>query len=238
MPVADFPGRFGWGYDGVNLFAPTRLYGAPDDFRNFVDRAHALGLGVILDVVYNHLGPDGNYVREFAPHYFSERYKTEWGDALNFDDEDSGPVRELFIANAGYWIDEFHLDGLRLDATQQIFDASRQHLIAAIAARVREAARGRGTYIVGENEPQDARLIRPAGGRRLRPRCAVERRLSPQRDRGDDRAQRSLLHRLSRHAAGVHLGGEVGLPLPGPALQMAEGAPRHAEPSISSRRTS
>ena len=162
MPVADFPGRFGWGYDGVNFFAPTRLYGEPDDFRRFVDRAHALGLGVILDVVYNHVGPDGNFMRPFAPHYFSERHKTEWGEALNFDGESSGPVRELFLANAGYWIDEFHLDGLRLDATQMIYDDSKQHLITAIAARVREAARGRGTFIVGENEPQDARLIRPA----------------------------------------------------------------------------
>lgn len=161
MPVADFPGRYGWGYDGVNLFAPTRLYGEPDDFRRFVDRAHALGLGVILDVVYNHLGPDGNYVKEFAPHYFSERYKNEWGDALNFDDEFAGPVRELFIANAGYWIDEFHCDGLRLDATQQIHDASREHLVAAVAARVRAAARGRGTYVVAENDEQDASLVRP-----------------------------------------------------------------------------
>ncbi len=160
MPVADFPGRFGWGYDGVNFFAPTRLYGKPDDFRSFTDRAHALGLGVILDVVYNHVGPDGNFMRDFAPHYFSERYKTEWGEALNFDGESSDPVREFFTANAGYWIDEFHLDGLRLDATQVIYDASRQHLIADIAARVREAAGGRGTFIVGENEPQDARLIR------------------------------------------------------------------------------
>ena len=160
MPIADFPGRYGWGYDGVNLFAPTRLYGGPDDFRRFVDRAHALRLGVILDVVYNHLGPDGNYVKQFAPHYFSERYKNEWGDALNFDDEFSDPVRELFIANAGYWIDEFHCDGLRLDATQQIFDTSPKHLLAAIAERVREAARGRGVYLVNENETQNARLVR------------------------------------------------------------------------------
>ena len=161
MPVADFPGRFGWGYDGVNLFSPTRLYGEPDDFRRFVDRAHALGLGVILDVVYNHVGPDGNYMRAFSPHYFSERYKTEWGEALNFDDNSSGPVREFFLANSGYWIDEFHLDGLRLDATQMIYDASKEHMIAAVTARVREAAGGRGTYVVGENESQDARLIRP-----------------------------------------------------------------------------
>ncbi len=161
MPIADFPGRFGWGYDGVNLFAPTRLYGEPDDFRRFVDRAHQLGLGVILDVVYNHIGPDGNYMRAFAPHYFTQRYDTEWGEALNFDDEFSASPREMFIANAGYWIDEFHLDGLRLDATQAIHDESKQHLIAAIASRVRAAGGGRGTYLVAENEPQEARLARP-----------------------------------------------------------------------------
>ncbi len=160
MPVADFPGQHGWGYDGVDLFAPTRLYGRPDDFRSFVDRAHALGLGVILDVVYNHLGPDGNYLREFAPHYFSERYKNEWGEALNFDGEQSEPVRELFIANARYWIDEFHLDGLRLDATQQIFDASPRHLVADIALAVRAAAPHRATYLVAEDESQTSRLAR------------------------------------------------------------------------------
>jgi maltooligosyltrehalose trehalohydrolase len=160
MPVADFPGRFGWGYDGVDLFAPTRLYGAPDDFRSFVDRAHALGLGVILDVVYNHIGPDGNYLKEFSPDYFTDRFKNEWGEALNFDSENSGPVREFFIANAGYWIDEFHLDGLRLDATQQIFDSSEEHILTAIARRVREAASGRSTYLVAENESQESKLVR------------------------------------------------------------------------------
>jgi maltooligosyltrehalose trehalohydrolase len=161
MPVADFAGRYGWGYDGVNLFAPTRLYGSPDDFRRFVNRAHQLGLGVILDVVYNHLGPDGNYLRQFSPHYFSERYKNEWGEALNFDADHAGPVREFFVANAGYWIAEFHLDGLRLDATQQIFDASPKHILAEIAARVREDGAGRGTFLVAENEPQSSRLVRP-----------------------------------------------------------------------------
>jgi maltooligosyltrehalose trehalohydrolase len=161
MPVAEFPGRFGWGYDGVDLFAPTRLYGAPDDFRRFVDRAHACGLAVILDVVYNHLGPDGNYLKPFAPDYFTDRYQNEWGEAINFDSESAGPVREFFVANAGYWIDEFHLDGLRLDATQQIFDRSPDNILAAMARRVREAARGRGTLLVAENEPQHAELVRP-----------------------------------------------------------------------------
>ena len=160
MPVADFPGRFGWGYDGVDLFAPTRLYGRPDDFRAFVDRAHALGIGVVLDVVYNHIGPDGNYLKCFSAAYFTDRYENEWGEAINFDGPDAGPSREFFVANAGYWIDEFHLDGLRLDATQQIFDASLEHIVAAIAREVRARAGGRRSFIVGENEPQHGRLLR------------------------------------------------------------------------------
>ncbi|HEX2441964.1 MAG TPA: malto-oligosyltrehalose trehalohydrolase [Methylomirabilota bacterium] len=161
MPVAEFPGRFGWGYDGVFLFAPTRLYGGPDDFRRFVDAAHGLGLAVILDVVYNHLGPDGCVLRDYAPEYFTDRYANEWGEALNFDGAGSGPVRELFESNARYWIDEFHLDGLRFDATQQIFDASPEHLVAAVGRAARRAAGPRGLWLVAENEPQDTRLVAP-----------------------------------------------------------------------------
>jgi maltooligosyltrehalose trehalohydrolase len=160
--VAEFAGRFGWGYDGVDLFAPTRLYGRPDDFRHFVDRAHALGIAVILDVVYNHIGPDGNYLKTFSAAYFTDRYDTEWGEAINFDGPDCKPTREFFVANAGYWIDEYHLDGLRLDATQAIFDRSDDHILAAIVRQVRSAARGRTTFVVGENEPQQAKLIRSA----------------------------------------------------------------------------
>ncbi|HYD51929.1 MAG TPA: malto-oligosyltrehalose trehalohydrolase [Gemmatimonadaceae bacterium] len=161
MPVADFPGRFGWGYDGVALFAPTRLYGTPDDLRAFVDRAHALGIGVLLDVVYNHFGPDGCYLREYADEYFSTTHRSEWGESPNFDGERCGPVREFFLSNAAYWVDEFHLDGLRLDATQSIVDESEPHVLVELGRRVREAARGRGTLIVNENEPQQARLVRP-----------------------------------------------------------------------------
>src|SRR5262249_2382563 len=161
MPVADFPGRFGWGYDGVNLFAPTRLYGTPDDFRRFVDWAHAAGLGVILDVVYNHVGPDGNYLKKFSEDYFTEHYKNEWGEAINFDGKKSGPVREFYRANAGYWIEEFHLDGLRLDATQQMFDQSPEHILAALTRRVREKAHPRTSLLVAENEPQQVKLVRP-----------------------------------------------------------------------------
>jgi maltooligosyltrehalose trehalohydrolase len=160
MPVADFAGRFGWGYDGVNLYAPTRLYGTPEDLRAFVDRAHALGMGVILDVVYNHLGPDGNYLADFSTDYFTDRYKNDWGRAINF--EDGGPARAYFVENAGYWIDEYHFDGLRLDATQDIKDASSPHVIASIAARARAAGGQRSVYLIAENEAQETRLARPA----------------------------------------------------------------------------
>src|SRR5215469_17672781 len=161
MPVADFPGRFGWGYDGVGLYAPVAIYGTPDDFRRFVDDAHRAGLGVILDVVYNHIGPDGNYLKHFAESYFTDRYKNEWGEALNFDGENSGPVRDFFTSNGAYWIDEFHLDGLRLDAAHQIFDASREHVLAVLGRKVREAAGKRSTFIVAENETQLSKLVRP-----------------------------------------------------------------------------
>ena len=160
MPVAEFEGRFGWGYDGVDLYATSHLYGTPDDFRRFVDAAHAAGVGVILDVVYNHLGPSGNYLRAFAPAYFTDRHENEWGDAFNFDGPDAGPVREFFVTNAGYWIDEFHLDGLRLDATQSIRDRPDEHVIAELTAYARASAAGRSIVIVAENEPQNTRLVR------------------------------------------------------------------------------
>jgi maltooligosyltrehalose trehalohydrolase len=160
MPIAEFPGRFGWGYDGVEWFAPAHIYGTPDDFRRFVDRAHSLGLGVILDVVYNHLGPDGNYLTKFAPQYFCEK-TTDWGKAINFDGEDSGPVREFVIANACYWIEEFHLDGLRLDATQDIHDSSQDHILGAMAREARKRAAPRDVIFVAENEPQEVKLVKP-----------------------------------------------------------------------------
>ncbi|HEY4219280.1 MAG TPA: malto-oligosyltrehalose trehalohydrolase [Gemmatimonadaceae bacterium] len=161
MPLADFAGNFGWGYDGVNLYAPCRLYGTPDDLRALIDAAHQLELAVILDVVYNHFGPDGNYLTRFAPRYFSGG-NTDWGEAINFDGDDAAPVREYYIANARYWIEEFHFDGLRLDATQQIYDATVPHILAEVAATVREAAGERRTIVVGENEPQDVKLLEPA----------------------------------------------------------------------------
>lgn len=159
MPVAEFPGRFGWGYDGVDLYAPTRLYGRPDDFRHFVDRAHSLGIGVMLDVVYNHVGPDGNYLPQFSDHYFSTKHKTEWGQAFNFDGDQSRAVRDFISCNAAYWADEFHVDGLRIDATQSIFDDSPRHILVDIGDAMRGAAGERAVLLVGENEPQNVTLL-------------------------------------------------------------------------------
>ena len=166
MPVGDFAGNFDWGYSGVDLFAPTRVYGMPDDFRSFVNRAHELGVGVILDVVYNHLGPVGNYLPRYSLDYFTDRYETDWGYAINFDGENAGPVREFFISNAVYWIREFHLDGMRIDATQAIFDASSDPILTRIIHEARLSAVGRSLIFIAENEPQQAVMIRDpeAGG--------------------------------------------------------------------------
>jgi maltooligosyltrehalose trehalohydrolase len=160
MPIADFPGNFGWGYDGVNLFAPTHLYGTPDDLRGFVNRAHSLGLGVILDVVYNHFGPDGNYLAVYSDDYLTREIENDWGDSINFDGPNSGPVREFFITNGRYWIDEFHFDGFRFDATQSIFDKSNEHIIGAIGRAARKAAGKRSIILIAENERQETKLIK------------------------------------------------------------------------------
>lgn len=163
MPVADFPGQFGWGYDGVNHFAPTRLYGTPDDLRQFIDAAHGEGLGVILDVVYNHLGSVGNLLPQFSRYYSSDRHKSEWGEAVNFDGPNAAPVREFVLANVRYWIEEFHFDGLRLDATQAFYDDSPEHILGEIGRTARAAAGQRGVVMLGENEPQQVRMVRKAG---------------------------------------------------------------------------
>lgn len=159
MPLNEFCGTFGWGYDGVLPYAPTRLYGNPDDLRHFIDTAHRLGIGVILDVVYNHFGV-GDRFRDFTPDYFTERYWNEWGSSINFDGENSASVREFFAKNAAYWIDEYHFDGLRLDATQALYDSSDEHIMAEIAREARAAAGKKAIYLVAENEPQDTRLVR------------------------------------------------------------------------------
>jgi maltooligosyltrehalose trehalohydrolase len=161
MPIADFPGEFGWGYDGVNMFAPCHLYGSPDDLRFFIDRAHAIGLAVILDVVYNHFGPDGNYLGVFSDDYINRERPNEWGDCINFDGRNSGPVREFFITNGAYWVDEFHFDGFRFDATQSIHDESDEYIVGAVGRAARKAAGERSILLIAENEPQETKLIRP-----------------------------------------------------------------------------
>jgi maltooligosyltrehalose trehalohydrolase len=161
MPIAEFPGRFGWGYDGVHWFAPTRLYGTPEDVRTFVDAAHRAGIAVILDVVYNHLGPVGNFLTEFSPTFFGPA--GEWGDLLNFDGPGSAEVRRFVVENARYWIESFHFDGLRLDATQTLLDTSPSHIVADICKAARSAARNRSVFLVGESEPQDTTLLRASG---------------------------------------------------------------------------
>jgi maltooligosyltrehalose trehalohydrolase len=140
MPIADFPGSRNWGYDGVCLFAPSRAYGRPDDLRALVDAAHRLGLGVLLDVVYNHLGPEGAYLPEFVPRYLTDAHETPWGRAVNLDRDGSGLVREFILASAAHWVREYHLDGLRLDATHALVDESGMHIVPEIAAAVRDAA--------------------------------------------------------------------------------------------------
>lgn len=160
MPVAEFPGRFGWGYDGVDLFAPSHWYGTPNDLRVFVDRAHSLGLGVILDVVYNHFGPDGNYLGIYSDDYLVRGKGHEWGDVINFGGSNSGPVREFFITNGRYWIEEFHFDGFRFDATHAIHDESEEYIIRAVGEAAREAAGSRSIILVAENDLQEASMVR------------------------------------------------------------------------------
>jgi maltooligosyltrehalose trehalohydrolase len=162
MPVNTFPGRFGWGYDGVLLYAPAVQYGTPDDLRAFIDAAHGAGIGVILDVVYNHIGPTGNIFHDYARDYFAEGKANDWGEAINFDGPNSRGVRDFFAGNAAYWIDEFHFDGFRIDATQALDDTSDEHIVAELTRRARVAAGDRTIYVIGENEPQHARLVRPA----------------------------------------------------------------------------
>ena len=146
MPISDFPGGRNWGYDGVLPYAPDSSYGRPDDLKALVDAAHARGIAVLLDVVYNHFGPDGNYLPVYAPAFFTDRHKTPWGAAINYDGQHAEPVREFVIHNALYWIEEFHLDGLRFDAVHAIMDDSDKHLLEELAERVRACApTGRST---------------------------------------------------------------------------------------------
>ena len=163
MPVADFPGSRNWGYDGAALFAPSHSYGTPDDLRQLVNAAHAIGLAVFLDVVYNHLGPDGAYPPAFSASYFTDRHHTPWGRALNFDGADSPMVREFFIENARHWVHEYHIDGLRLDATHAIIDDGPRPFLAELAARVHASATHRRVVVIAEDNRNLDRIVRPEG---------------------------------------------------------------------------
>ncbi|MGZ5041552.1 MAG: malto-oligosyltrehalose trehalohydrolase [Usitatibacter sp.] len=160
MPVADFAGERNWGYDGVLPFAPDAAYGTPDDFKRFVVEAHARGLMVLLDVVYNHFGPEGNYLKLYAPQFFNPAHRTPWGSAVNFDGEDARTVRDFFVHNALYWIEEFHLDGLRLDAVHAIADDSATHIVSEIARAIAAGpGHHRHVHLVLENDRNQASLL-------------------------------------------------------------------------------
>jgi len=165
MPVADFPGRRGWGYDGVFPFAPEARYGRPEDLKALVEAAHRRGLMVFLDVVYNHFGPEGNYLHHYAPQFFTERHHTPWGAAINFDDTDSHWVRQFFIHNACYWLQEYHLDGLRLDAVHAICDDSRPDILEELATVVHDTVGAEPqVHLVLENDDNAAHYLRGGAG--------------------------------------------------------------------------
>src|SRR5438067_1859417 len=151
-----------WGYDGVRPFAPDASYGTPEDFKRFVVEAHARGLMILLDVVYNHFGPEGNALARYAPQFFDARHKTPWGAAINFDGPDARTVRDFFVHNALYWIEEFHLDGLRLDAVHAIADDSKTHIVLEIAQAIAAGpGSGRAVHLVLENDANQARFVDP-----------------------------------------------------------------------------
>ncbi|AKJ29522.1 malto-oligosyltrehalose trehalohydrolase [Caldimonas brevitalea] len=159
MPLADFPGRFGWGYDGVLPYAPYAAYGSPQDLKRFIQAAHRLNMMVFLDVVYNHFGPDGNYLPRYAPQFFNERHKTAWGAAVNFDAPGSETVREFFIHNALYWLEEYRFDGLRFDAVHAMLDDSKPDIVETLSNRIREAFPQRHVHLVLENDTNEARRL-------------------------------------------------------------------------------
>ncbi len=218
MPVNAFPGRHGWGYDGVALFAPHEPYGGPDGLKRLVDACHAHGLAVLLDVVYNHLGPDGNYTAAYGP-YQTDRYRTPWGAAVNLDGAGSDEVRRFFIDNALMWLRDYHIDGLRIDAVHALVDTSATHLLEQMATEVRALSLevGRDLVLIAESDLNDPRLVRPKRGWRVRPRRHLERRPPPRDPRRADRRAERLLRGLHR-AAGHRTGHDRDLRLRGPLL--------------------
>ncbi len=162
MPVAQFPGNRNWGYDGVYPYAPQNSYGGPTGLKSLINAAHRKGLSLILDVVYNHFGPEGNYLHQYGP-YFTDRYRTPWGDAVNFDGPYSDEVRHFFVSNALYWLNEYHIDGLRLDAVHGIYDFSARHFLEELSEAVHEQARytGRNMHVIVESDLNDTRVLNP-----------------------------------------------------------------------------
>ena len=163
LPIADFPGNRSWGYDGVLHFAPDHAYGTPDDLKTLIDEAHRREIMVFLDVVYNHFGPSGNYLPDYAASFFTERHETLWGAGINFDGEAAAPVRDFFVHNALYWLEEYHFDGLRFDAVHAIADDSHKHVIAELAERIRAGLPGRPIHLVLENNANQTRWLERNG---------------------------------------------------------------------------
>ena len=164
MPLASFPGERNWGYDGVLPYAPAKPYGRPEDLKRFIDSAHARNLMVLLDVVYNHFGPEGNYLWRYAPQFFSDRHHTPWGQAINFDGPDSRAVRDFFIHNALYWLEEYHFDGLRFDAVHAIVDDSQPDILTELAITIRSSFPDeRQIHLVLENDSNQTRYLHPGG---------------------------------------------------------------------------
>lgn len=217
MCVCAFAGQRSWGYDGVQIYAPDATYGRPEDLMAFVDAAHARGIMVILDLVYNHFGPEGNYIPSYFPQIFSSKHKTAWGAALNFDGPHCREVREFIVQNALYWIKEFHIDGLRLDASHAMIDTGPRHILNELAERVRVAATGRHIHLILENEQAIWRLLKPdAAGQPLYAaqwNHAIDHALGLAmygECRPDDEARQHETHELARALAeGFFSGGDA-----------------------------
>jgi maltooligosyltrehalose trehalohydrolase len=221
MPVADFPGRRNWGYDGVLPFAPDSEYGRPEDLKSLVQAAHARGLMVFLDVVYNHFGPEGNYLGLYAPDFFTDRHITPWGAAINFDGEGSRMVREFFVHNALYWLEEYHLDGLRLDAVQEIHDDSEKHFLRELAERIKQGpGRERHVHLLLENDDNAVSLLRGGGVDGHGPRHAAQ---------WNDDLHHSLHVAATGESAGYYA--EYETPIHSVGLCLAEGFAFQGEPS-------
>ena len=222
MPVADFPGARNWGYDGACLFAPDSCYGRPDDLKSLIDAAHARNLMVFLDVVYNHFGPEGNYLGVYAPQFFTGRHRTPWGDAINYDGEDSEQVRQFFVHNALYWLEEFHLDGLRLDAVHAILDDSRPDILGELCACVRRRfGEQRHIHLVLENDNNEPRYLA---------RDAAHRQSGYSAQWNDD--FHHALHVLLTNEAGGYYLDYAGNPLQYLCRCLQEGFAYQGEPSM------